>query len=82
MGFPNSSVGKESACNTGDPSSALRSARPPGEGIGYPLQYCLENPHGEKSLADYSAWCCKELDRTARRSTAQHHTESAKSVDL
>ena len=34
-----SSVGKESACNSGDPSSIPGSGRPPGEGIGYPLQY-------------------------------------------
>ena len=39
MGFPDSSVGKESACNAGDPSSFPGSGRPPGEGIGYPLQY-------------------------------------------
>ena len=37
--FPDSSVGKESACNTGDPSSIPGSGRPAGEGIGYPLQY-------------------------------------------
>ena len=37
--FLHSSVGKESACNAGDPSSSPRSGRPPGEGIGYPLQY-------------------------------------------
>ena len=34
-----SSVGKESACNTGDCSSIPRSGRSTGEGIGYPLQY-------------------------------------------
>ena len=34
-----SSVGKESACNAGDPGSILDSERFPGEGIGYPLQY-------------------------------------------
>ena len=34
MGFPHSLVGKESACNAGDPGSD----RSPGEGIGYPLQ--------------------------------------------
>ena len=39
MGFPNSSVGKEPACNAGDPSSIPGSGRSPGEGIGYPLQY-------------------------------------------
>ena len=39
MGFPDSSAGKESACNARDPSSIPRSGRVPGEGIGYPLQY-------------------------------------------
>ena len=39
MGFPSSSVGKESACNTGDPGSIPGSGRSAGEGIGYPLQY-------------------------------------------
>ena len=38
-GFPDSSVGEESTCNAGDPSSIPRSGRSPGEGIGYPLQY-------------------------------------------
>ena len=38
-GFPESSVGKESTCNAGDPSSIPGSGRSPGEGIGYPLQY-------------------------------------------
>ena len=38
-GFPDSSVGKESACNAGDPSSIPGSGRFAGEGIGYPLQY-------------------------------------------
>ena len=38
-GFPDSSVGKESTCNAGDPSSIPMSGRYPGEGIGYLLQY-------------------------------------------
>ena len=38
-GFPDSSVGKESACNAGDPGSIPGSGRSPGEGIDYPLQY-------------------------------------------
>ena len=37
--LPDSSVGKESACNAGDPSLIPGSGRSPGEGIGYPLQY-------------------------------------------
>ena len=39
MGFPGSSAGKESTCNTGDPGSIPGSGSSPGEGIGYPLQY-------------------------------------------
>ena len=39
MGFPGSSVGKESTCNTGDPSLIPGSGKSAGEGIGYPLQY-------------------------------------------
>ena len=39
LGFPPSSVGKESACNAGDPGSIPGSGRSTGEGIGYPLQY-------------------------------------------
>ena len=39
MGFPDSSVGKESACNAGDPSSIPGSERSAREWIGYPLQY-------------------------------------------
>ena len=39
MGFPDSSHGKESTCNTGDPGSIPGSRRASGEGIDYPLQY-------------------------------------------
>ena len=40
---------------------------------GNPLQYsCLEDPHGQRSLGDYSPWGCKESDATERLSTAQH----------
>ena len=38
-GFPHSSVGKESTCNAGDPSSIPGLGRFTGEGIGYLLQY-------------------------------------------
>ena len=37
--FPDSSVSKESACSTGDPSSIPGSGRSSGKGIGFPLQY-------------------------------------------
>ena len=45
--FLDSSVGKESTCNTGDPGSIPGLGRSPGEGKGYPLQYSgLENSMG------------------------------------
>ena len=51
LGFPGSSVGKQSACSSGDLGSIPRSGRSPGEGIGKPHQCpCLENP------MDRGAW--------------------------
>ena len=45
LGFPHSSVVKESACNAGDPGSIPGLRRSPGEGSGNPLKYSyLENP--------------------------------------
>ena len=44
MGFLDSSVGKESACNGGDPGSIPGPGRSAGEGIGYPLQYSWASP--------------------------------------
>ena len=42
--FPDSSVGKESACNAGEQGSIPGLGRFPGEGNSYPLQYSgLEN---------------------------------------
>ena len=57
------SDGKELACNAGDLGSIPRLGRSPGGGHGIPLQYsCLENPHGQRSLAGYSSWGHKESD--------------------
>ena len=43
--FPGGSVGKESACNAGDPDLIPGLGRSPGEGNGNPLQCSyLENP--------------------------------------
>ena len=39
VGLLFSSAGTESACNAGDPCLIPRSGSPPGEGIGYILQY-------------------------------------------
>ena len=48
-----------------DTSSIPESERSPGGGHGNPLQHsCLENPHGQRSLAGYSPWGRKESDTT------------------
>ena len=39
MGFPDSSVGKESTCNAGDPGLIPEFGRSSGGGIGHTLQY-------------------------------------------
>ena len=44
MGFPDSSVGKESTCNAGDPSSIPGLGRSTGEGIDYPIQHSWAAP--------------------------------------
>ena len=61
-GFPDRSVGKESACNAGDASLIPGLGRSTGEGIGYPLQYS-----GLEDSMD-SPWGCKESDTTERLS--------------
>ena len=63
---------KESARNAGDLGSIHGLGRAPGGGHGNPLQYsCLENLHGQRSLAGYSPWGCKESGATERLNTAQ-----------
>ena len=49
LAFPDSSAGKESACNAGDPGSIPGSGRSPGEGIGYPTPVFLGFPGGSDS---------------------------------
>ena len=45
LGFPHSSVGKESNCNAGDPGSIPGLGRSAGEGHGNSLEFSsLENP--------------------------------------
>ena len=61
MGFPDSSVDKESACNAGDPSSIPGSGKSGGEGIGYPLQYswaCLVAQLVKNLPAMWETWAC------------------------
>ena len=64
LGFSGGLAGKESTCNLGDLGSIPWLGRSPGEGKGYPLQYCgLENSmdcivHGvAKSQTGLSDFC-------------------------
>ena len=67
MGFPCSSVGKESVCSAGDPDSIPGLGRSPAEGNGNSLQYpCLEKSHGQRSLVDCNPWGRKESGVTER----------------
>ena len=58
LGFPGSSVGKESSCNAGDPGSIPELGRSTGEGMSYPLQYSwtslvaqlVENPPATEEI--------------------------------
>ena len=54
--------GKQSACNAGDEGSIPGSRRASGGENDNPLQSVLlpGKPHGQKSLAGYSPWGCKE----------------------
>ena len=51
--------------DAGDPGSSSVSRRSPEGGAGNPLQYsCLENAHGQRSLAGYGPRGHKESDMT------------------
>ena len=60
QGFPDSSVGKESTCNAGDPGWIPGLGRSPGEGIGYPHSSILGFPCG--SAGTESACNAGDLD--------------------
>ena len=64
---------KNPPANVADLGSIPGFGRFPGGGLGKPIQYsCLENTHGQRSLAGYSPYGHKELDMAERLNTAQH----------
>ena len=76
-GFLDSSVGKESTCNAGDPGLIPGLGRSPGGGIGYSTPVFLGFPGGSAGkesscnagdLGLYSPWGRKESDTTERNS--------------
>ena len=74
-GFPDSSVGKESAGNAGDPSSIPGSGRSTGDGIGYPLQYSSASLVAQlvKNLpAMRETWVRSLVGKTLEKGKATH----------
>ena len=70
-GFPGDSDGKECACNTRELGSIPGLERSPGGGHGNSLQYsCMENPHGQRSLAGYGSWGGRDSDTTKHSTVA------------
>ena len=86
MGFPGGTSGKKSTCQC---RSYKRwrfhpwVGKIPRTGNVHPLQYSyLENPHGQRSLADYSPWGRKELDTTEATEHACSSVQSLSCVRL
>ena len=70
LGFPGGSAGKEFTSNAGDLGSIPGLGRFPGGGHGNPLQCsCLQNPHGQRSLAAMVHGVTKSQEMTDRLST-------------
>ena len=82
QGFPVSSVGKESACNAGDPSLIPGSRRSPGEGRGYLLQYSwaslvaqlVKNLPAMREAYIQSLGCEDPLEKGSHRSGEATHS--------
>ena len=82
-GFPDTSVGKESACNAGDLGSVPGSEGPAGEGIGYPLQYSwvslmaqvLKNLPAVRGSPGFNPWVGKIPWRRERLPTPENSME-------
>ena len=78
MGFPGGSGSKESTCNAGDLGSSPELERSPGGGHGNALRYsCLENPHGQRSLAA-TVHEVAESDTTGQLSTFRTANDKSK----
>ena len=72
---PGGSDGKESTCNTGDPSLIPGLGRSPGEEKDYPLHYsCLENPMGRGTWQATVHKVARSWTRLKPLSTAHRRT--------
>ena len=74
-------LGRSRGGGHGNPLHGL--GRSPGEVYGNPLQYsCLENPNGQRSLAGYSPWDCKELDTTDNQTYYLKMVNKVKEINI
>ena len=72
LGFPGGSDGKESVCSAGDLGFIPGLGRLPWRREWLPcLVFLPTESHGQRSLAGYSPWSCKESDVTEQLSKAQ-----------
>ena len=63
VGFPDGSVGKESACDSGDLRFSSWIRKLPWRREWQPTPVFLPGEScGQKSLVDYSSWGCKDSD--------------------
>ena len=66
-------MGKECACSARDLGLIPGSGRSLEKGVATHSSIpCLENHHGQRSMAGYSPWGHEESDTTKRLSTAQN----------
>ena len=73
LDFPGDLDNKESACKVGDLGSISGLVRSPGGGHGNPLQNsCLENLHGQRSLAGYHPWGCSQAQLSSSAHRQNH----------
>ena len=73
MSFPGCADGRESASNVGDPGLIPGLGRSPGEGNGLLTPVFLPGSfHGQRSLAGYGPWGCKESSTTERLILSHH----------
>ena len=63
LGFPSGSVVKNPPANAGDMGSIPEPGRSAGKGNGNSFRYSGKS-QGQRGLAGYSPWGCKELDMT------------------
>ena len=64
LGFPGVSAVKNTPTNAGDVGSIPRSGKSPGEGKQLTPAFLPGKSHGQRSLAGYTPWGCKESNTT------------------